>query len=272
MFSGTVAVLARSGAFDDDERDQVEARMSVEATAGAKMVYLIRRKVGASRDELVAHWFGNHMPGVIEGQQAQAAAGRRAAWRYIATVFDAAEAADAGGERAWDGMAQLYWDEPLHRRVLHGDPPTDTFQEKAEPYVHWGTREYVVMDGSDRLPVEPLTPNAPFPTTRSGFFKVSALLKARAGTDFEALFAHWLEVHAPNVRSVMESVGGFRYVVSHSLEPSEEPFAGMAELYFRDASGWAAYIEAFEADGMEEWVDSEGTVVLTSGTEMIGIP
>lgn len=251
-----------------DERERVEVRMGVEATAGAKMVYLIRRKVGTSREELVAHWFGNHMPGVIEGQLAQAAEGRRAAWRYVATVFDAV----ASGEQVWDGMAQLYWDEPLHRRVVHGDPPTDTFQEKAEPYVHWGTREYVVMDGSDRLPVEPLTLNAPFPTTRSGFFKVSALLKAKPGTDFEALFAYWLEVHAPNVRSVMESVGGFRYVVSHGLEPLEEPFAGMAELYFPDASGWEAYLAEFEPDGMEEWVDPEGTVVLTSGTEMIGIP
>ena len=61
-------------------------------------------------------------------------------------------------------------------------------------------------------------------------------------------------------------------MVSHSLEPAEEPFAGMAELYFRDASGWEAYIEEFEADGMEECVAPEGTVVLTSGTEMICIP
>jgi EthD domain-containing protein len=242
---------------------------AIEATAGAKMVYLIRRRATASREELVAHWFANHMPGVRQGQLDQAAEGRRAAWRYIATVFDAS---DGGDERSWDGMAQLWWDEPLHRRVVHGDPPGDTFQEKAEPYVHWATREHVVLDGADRLPVEPLTLNAPFPTTRSGFFKVTALLKARPGTDFDALFAHWLTVHAPNVRSVMESVGGFRYVVSHSLEPSEDPHAGMAELYFPDASGWAAYIDAFEPDGMEQWLDPEGTLVLTSGTEMIGIP
>jgi hypothetical protein len=108
---------------------------------------------------------------------------------------------------------------------------------------------------SAELPVESLTLNPPFPTTRSGFFKVSALLKAKAGTDFEALFAHWLEVPTPNMRSVIESVGRFRYVVSHSLEPAEKPFTGMAELHFRAASGWEAYIEEFEADGMEECVD-----------------
>jgi hypothetical protein len=156
--------------------------LGVEATAGAKIVSLIRRKKTASREDLVAHWFANHMPGVIEEQRAHATEGRCAACRYIATLFDAGTA----GERAWDGMAPLYWDEPLHRRVVHGDPPGDTFQEKAEPYVHWGTREYVVMDGSAELSVESLTLNPPFPTTRSGFFKVSSLLKARAGTDFEA--------------------------------------------------------------------------------------
>jgi hypothetical protein len=122
------------------------------------------------------------------------------------------------------------------------------------------------------LPVEPLTLNPPFPTTRSGSFKVCALLKAKPGTDFDALFAHWMGVHAPNVRSVMESVGGFRYVVSHSLEPGEEPFAGMAELYFDDASGWERYLSTFRPDGMEQWVDPDGTLVLTSGMEMIGIP
>jgi hypothetical protein len=74
----------------------------IEATAGAKMVYLIRRRETASREELVAHWFANHMPGVIEGQLSQAAEGRRAAWRYMATVFDAS---DGGDERTWDGMA-----------------------------------------------------------------------------------------------------------------------------------------------------------------------
>ena len=41
--------------------------------------------------------------------------------------------------------------------------------------------EYVVMDGSDQLPVEPLTLNAPYPCTRSGFFKVTFLVKAKEG-------------------------------------------------------------------------------------------
>jgi hypothetical protein len=70
----------------------------------------------------------------------------------------------------------------------------------------------------------------------------------------------------------MYLAGGFRYVVSHSIDPDNEPFAGMAELYFPDASGWSRYREVMKPDGMERWVDGERTVVLRAHTEMIGIP
>ena len=46
-------------------------------TPGAKMIYLIRRKPDTSREELVMHWFANHMPLVIDGQKEAAKSGRR---------------------------------------------------------------------------------------------------------------------------------------------------------------------------------------------------
>ena len=61
-------------------------------------------------------------------------------------------------------------------------------------------------------------------------------------------------------------------VVSHSLNPEQEPYAGMAELYFPDASGWQRYRETIEPDGMERWVSDTETLVLRAHTEMIGIP
>ena len=60
----------------------------------------------------------------------------------------------------------------------------------------------------------------------------------------------------------MGRVGGLRYVVGHSVEPEAEPFAGLAELYFADHAGWKKYRSVIEPDGMEEWVDSERTLVL----------
>ncbi|MEZ5557663.1 MAG: hypothetical protein R3E86_03860 [Pseudomonadales bacterium] len=239
------------------------------ATPGAKTMYLIRRRAHASREELVAHWFANHMPLVIEAQHKAANAGRLHARRYIATLFDP----DADGRHPWDGVAQLWWERVLPRpEQPHGTHPTDSFQEVAEPYVPWPTTEYVVMDGSEHLPVRPLTLNPPFPCTRSGFCKVTYLVKAKADADHGALFDHWLNVHASNVRALMAQTGGFRYLVSHSIEPGLDAFAGMAELYFKDRSGWEAFRARQQADGMERWVDIDGTLCLTAQTELIGIP
>ena len=238
-------------------------------TPGAKMVYLIRRKSTTSREELVAHWFANHMPIIINSENERAARGRRHATKYIATLFDA----DKDGNRAWDGIAQLWWDRALPRQeVAFGTTPTDTFQQKAEPYVGWPTAEYVVMDGSDRLPLVPNTLNPPYPCTRTGFLKITFLVATLPRTDFVALFAHWLAAHVPNVCATMEKVGGFRYVVSHSIEPEAEPYAGIAELYFPDLQAWRRFGELLKPDGMERYIDGARTPVLQSHTEMIGIP
>jgi hypothetical protein len=233
------------------------------------MLYLIKRRAGVSREELVMHWFANHMPIVIKSQHDAAAAGRLHARRYVATLFDA----NVNGEHPWDGIAQLWWDQALPKpKTPTGTTPRDSFQQRAEPYVGWATTEYVVIDGSEHLPVEPLTLNAPFPCTRSGFFKVTFLVKAKPGTVFADLFDHWLNVHVPNVEGVMHRVGGFRYVVSHSIDPQNERYAGMAELYFTDASGWTRYRETVQSDGMEQLIDQNATLALRGQTEMIGIP
>jgi hypothetical protein len=69
----------------------------------------------------------------------------------------------------------------------------------------------------------------------------------------------------------MLKVGGFRYCVSHSLNPESEPYAGLAEIYFPDVTGWQEYQNLIKPDGMEEWIDMKNTHILSAGTEMIGI-
>ena len=238
-------------------------------TPGAKMIYLIRRKPDTSREELVMHWFANHMPLVIGSQKEAVKARQPHATKYTPILFDA----DRDGNYPWDGMAQLWWNKPLSRpTVAFGTEPTDMFQAKAEPYMPWATREYVVMDGHQELTTRANPMNADYPCTRSGFFRVSFLVKAFSQVNYDVFFNHWLQVHVPNVKNTMEKVGGFRYVVSHSIEPEKEQYAGLAELYFHKASGWDEYRETIEPDGMETWVDGTGMLVLRGQTEMVGIP
>jgi len=239
------------------------------ATPGAKMLYLIRRKAAISREELIAHWYAHHMPAVIRRQKDAAVRGEPFARRYFVSLFDAGPAVQFG----WDGVAQLWWAQPQPKsETPHGTTPTDSFHERADPYESWATTEYVVVDGSEHLSVAPLTLNAPYPSTRSGFFKVSFLVQAKAGIDYDTFFAHWLDVHVPNVRDTLLAAGGFRYVVSQSTTPVHERYAGLAELYFHDAAGWTRYRSTIKEDGMAQWVEREGMPVLTGGTELIGLP
>ena len=234
------------------------------ATPGAKMMYLIKRRETTTREELIAHWFANHMPDVIARAEQAAADGKLHAEHYVATLFNPKH----DRRHNWDGMAQLWYGKALLRPYsAHGVEPTDTFQEKVEPYMPWATREYIVMDGA--LPLNPPTLNLPFPCTRSGFFKVTFLVSIKQGGDHGELYDHWLDVHVPNVRQTMQAVGGFRYVVSHGIDPERDSYAGMAELYFPDASGWARYREQIKPDGMHHRINT--WEVFYSGTEMVGI-
>ena len=240
------------------------------ATPGAKMIYLIKRRPETSRDELIAHWFKNHMPLVIAGNERQAERGKLHARRYIATLFE-----PTAEPLSWDGMAQLWWDVALPMPdVPHGTDPTDTFQQKAEPYVPWATTEYVVLDGE--LPVVPNTLNEPFPATRSGVLKVTYLVSASAGIDHDDLFSHWREVHAPRVRALMRDAGGLRYVLSQSQRPAEEPYVGLAELYFPDDQAFTSFRAALAEDTSTVYRDDAGSRLemteLRSYTQMVGIP
>jgi hypothetical protein len=242
---------------------------TVPATPGVKMMFLIKRKPTTSRDELIAHWFANHMPAVVQGQHALAEQGKPHAHRYLVTLFKP----DPIGASSWDGVAQLWFDAAMPRpAVAFGTNPTDSFQERAQPYLPWATREHIVLDGAGRLPCTPLTLNVPFPTSRSGFYKTTFLIKTRRDINLDDFYAHWLGVHLPHVRAVMEQVGGIRYVVSASLAPDEAPYAGMAEMYFPDESAWLRFQQVLTPDGLEQWLDFEGMGTFTSDTELIGIP
>jgi hypothetical protein len=223
------------------------------------MIYLVKRRPTTSREEMIAYWFAHHMPFTIKAM-GEVGSG------YIGTVYD-------DNDYPWDGLAQMFMETPLKTPVEgHGYKPSDSFHQHVQPYFGWATREYIVIEGSEHLPVRPLTLGAPFPTSRSGFFKVTYLLKAKPDIDYEALYDHWLTVHVVNVAEAMTAVGGFRYVVGLSHSPDEAPYAGMAELYFHDSLSWDRYREICQSDGMEKWIAEEVSLILTAQTEFVAIP
>ncbi len=90
-------------------------------TPGAKMMYLIKRKPTTTREELIAHWFANHMPAVIARNGQNRAAGKLHAEHYVATLFDP----KPDKPHEWDGVAQLWYERALPRpRSPHGEEPT----------------------------------------------------------------------------------------------------------------------------------------------------
>ena len=236
-----------------------------EPTPGVKMITPIQRLAGTSRDELIAHWFANHMPDVIRRNRE---AGDKGAWRYVATLYRQ----ETDARMAWDGYASLWYDAAPDRPTVgfNNVPPKDTFQEMVEPYRSYATREYVFVDGE--LPLAPPTLNPPFPCTRSGFLKQISVVIPKPDVDPQALADHWLKVHAPNVVATLKKVGGFRYVVNLAADPANTPFAGVPELYFPDRATQDAFWTEIKQDGFHDFVDYDGaTVRYRADTEMVGI-
>lgn len=234
----------------------------MQSSSGVKMLFPVRRKQETSRSEFIAFWFAHHMPVTIA---AMAGRGRG----YIGTVFDS----DPDTRSAWDGIAQMFLSKRLNNPPAgFGAEPVDSFHERIEPYFGWPTREFVVVPGSGELPVRPLTLSVPYPTSRSGFFKVVTFFPRVAGASQEALQSRWLDKRAPAIAEALQLAGGFRYTVSISMEPNAAPYAGMEELYFHDESAWRRFEQA---DPPNEALD-EGTPEerqqFFSDTEFIGIP
>jgi len=230
----------------------------MEASTGVKMIFPVKRKPVVSREEFIAYWFAHHMPVTID------AMGDRG-WGYIGTVFDPAEE-----DQQWDGIAQMFLDESLPNPPAgFGAKPVDSFHERAvQPYYGWATREIVVISGSDELPVRPLTLNAPFPTSRSGFFKVVTFVPMVQSADNEALQSDWLNRRAGRIAHAMQQVNGFRYVVSLGVELEVGAYLGMEELYFHNQASWHRFQEIAPADG----VASDGVQQYFAATEFIAIP
>jgi len=191
----------------------------------------LRRASGVGHDDLVRHWREQHAPGVKAHMRPD---------RYAITFFDP-DGGPRGTEASYDGMAALAYDDRERARTVTGRnvPPevaTDGFVDLVEqPMTALRVVEHVIVPGPSGRTA---TPEA-----RGGAYKMTFLVRPKAGEDLAHIQRHWLEAHAPNVASNFEAAGGLRYVVNLvdlSAGPVNE-FVGVAELSYRDRASFKGH-------------------------------
>jgi hypothetical protein len=222
-------------------------------TTGIKHLSPLRRRPDLGHDELVAYWREHHAPGVKAHMRPD---------RYSITFFD-----PRGGKAAYDGMAALAYDDIERANALSGRnaPPAvvnDGFVERVEPPItRFRVVEHVIVPGPGNGPASR--------EERESAYKMTFFVAPADGEDLEHLHRHWLDVHAPNVASGFAAAGGVRYVVNLAdRSGGEPPFAGVAELWYRDRDAFKGH--AIADDGFNA-LTSKATIAL-SGREVVIAP
>lgn len=204
-----------------------------------KSIAGVRRRDGVTREQLFDHWEHGHAPFVARHAEPE---------RYRVTFFDAA--AD-GTLPPYDGLAELWFRDREHMDAwFHGSKRgSDGFGKLTEGGAGFRmlTSEYPVVEAAVAREQE----------------KAVYLVKRREEVDPAQFFAHWRDVHAPNVAAGVERTEGcIRYAIS--LADLGEPggFDGVAEIWWRDTEARLRGLEGVEDDGFGQLIDPLATFQL----------
>ncbi len=212
-------------------------------TSPVKTMTVIRRREGVTHEQLEAVWRAPHAPGVAQHMRPD---------RYAVTIFDPRD-----GRAPYDGMAALSFDDADRAASVTGrrTPEAvakDGFVDLVElPMLRLTVDEHVIVAG----PAAPATA-----AEREQAHKLTFLVRGREGIDLDRIRRHWLELHAPNVRSGFVAAGGVRYVVNLvEGDGGADGIVGVAELSYRDAAAARAHV-----------IDDDGFSALTTGVALPG--
>lgn len=211
-----------------------------------KLVFLVKRAAAVAHDDLVRHWREVHLPGVAAQMKPD---------HYSVTLFEQRD------ETPFDGMATLCFADAERGRHLTGDGTPQAVRD--DGFADLVQRPYTVLECEERVIVAGPRPE--------GALKLTALVRPKAGADRDALYQHWLNVHAPNVAAGLEATeGALRYVLSLATQGASEPeLAGLAELWYESAGASRAHAEKLADDGFGRYAEPAGLLV---GREIVGVP
>lgn len=194
-------------------------------TQGTKHLTPIRRGERVTHDQLVEHWRTKHSPGVKALMRPA---------RYSVTFFDPRD-----GRAAYDGMAAIAYDTEADWAAHNGRNTPQAVVEDGfvdlvrQPMERMTAVENVIVAGPGDAPATA--------AEREAAFKMTFLVSVGPGQDLVDVQRHWLELHAPNVASNFQASGGVRYVVNLAATDKPQPFAGIAELWYRDRDAALAH-------------------------------
>ena len=181
-----------------------------------KALSFFKRRPGMAVDEFQAYWLARHpdvvtkLPGVR---------------RYVQSHTRAA--AYQRGEPAYDGIAEVWFDDSGTMRALRDTSELAAVQTDEARFIDRSTMGLLVVD--DHIVVDrPVPPSAA---------KGVGFVRRKAGMSVEAFQRHWLEVHGPLGAAIP---GLRRYVQSHTrragYDRGREPaWDGVAILWFDDS-------------------------------------
>lgn len=233
---------------------------SQEHISETKVHYLIKRKLGISREILVAHWLISHMPKIMQAYAAGAGPDIR---RYRVSLFE--EPGSTANSTIFDGVAMLTAGrQPKIPNEPFGTDPVDDFQKVVEPYWPWHTIEQLIVEPQ----VEPVLNTDPLPRIESNSIYVYQFLEANDLRTPENRSVYWREHRGPRVRDHINACGATSYTVSISDNTTDNPYTAIEEYRFNDLTQW----EKFH-DMHEDYSDPQTRTVATavSTSQFIGV-
>jgi len=221
-------------------------------TPAIKVMALLRRKQGVTRDEFLRQWEDTHGPLL-----ARRLPGLRS---YIQ---NRAVELRPHGEPPLDGFDEMWLDDLSAYRRLDAFYRSDAgkvIRDHEDEFLERGAKLVFAVDQK-------------FIVNRGGAVKVMNYVTRKQGITREQFFRHWEEVHGPLSARMLP---WFRtYIQDHIVPlPNEQapPFDGLDEMWVDDLESWKAVFDFFQSDAGKVMRDDEAQFSDTNAVIFLAEP